>query len=102
MNDDDAYIRESIRKILVPSMGERLKQPDYGGSLSELIFMPVTSESRSALEASVREALNQRLANVIRIEEVQAVVEDSALHVTVQYVVRSSNIYRNCTVDLDF
>ena len=91
MPDDDAHIRELIDQILFAAPGERVNPSEFLAGLREVVFEPNTQESVAALKSAIQQKLDQRLANVIRIDEVEIAEEESRLHVTIQYVVRSSS-----------
>lgn len=97
MKDFDAYIRDLISQVLFTTPGERLNQPEFGVGLRQYVFEPNTQESIDALQTTVQEALNHWIGDVIEVEEVQAVMEESALRVTIGYVVRQ-NRQRRCDV----
>ena len=90
MDDDEGYIRELIEIVLFTEPGEWVNHPDFGIGLNEYVFMPSTPETMDALESTVQGALNRWLANVIRVDDVQAAAEESAIGVTIRYVVRRS------------
>jgi len=91
MLDNDAQIRELIDQILFPTSDERVNRPEFGAGLREFVFEPFTRKSVAALKSAIQQKLDQRLANVIKIDEVQIAADESRLHVTIQYVVRSNS-----------
>jgi len=90
MKDSDTYIRELISQVLFTTPGERLNQPEFGVGLQQYIFDLTNQESIDALQTTVKEALNYWIGDVIEVEEVQAVMEESALRVDIVYVVSRS------------
>lgn len=102
MNHDDAYIHELIEKALFPASREFPHHPDLDDNLKEIVFMPITLESRATLESLVEKILNQKLAKLIKVEHVQAIEKNSGFRVTITYAVRSSNQYRSFVFELNF
>ena len=86
-NPDD-HIRDLIDQVLFTSPGERINRPTFGTGLMQLVFAPSSDELATATQFLVQGALQQWLGDLIQVEGVQAVSEDSALRVTVQYVIR--------------
>jgi len=101
MPDDDAQIREQIGQILFTAPGERVNQPDFGCGLREFVFEPITRKSIGEMKSAIQQELDQRLGDVIKIDEVQIAAEESRLHVTIQYVARSSSKRMHYAVCLD-
>jgi uncharacterized protein len=50
-------IEESIQVILRTQLGERVYRPEFGSRLSELVFLPMNTETLLLLRLHVREAL---------------------------------------------
>lgn len=88
LTTDDEHVRDMIEQLLLTSPGERVNRPDFGSGLMAMVFAPNGSEIAAALEFTVRGALQRWLGDVIEVQRLDVVAEDSALHVTVVYVVR--------------
>jgi phage baseplate assembly protein W len=86
----------AIRMILSTVPGERVMRPDFGCSMWEQLFAPLTASTLGLIEQAVREAL-ERWEPRIELESVDAVGEQAAgtVHITVAYRVRSTNDVRN-------
>jgi phage baseplate assembly protein W len=87
---DEAAIRTSLKNLMATAYGERLFQPQIGGSLRQLLFEPI--DAISAMELRDRILLTianhePRVQNVI--VDVVAVPDDNAYTVTVEYSIRS-------------
>jgi hypothetical protein len=82
------HIRDLIEQLLFTAPGERVNRPDFGTGLRELIFAPASDEMVAATQFLVQGALQQWLGEVIQVEAVDVVREESTLHVTIQYIVR--------------
>lgn len=86
----DEHIRDLIEQVLFTSPGERVNRPTFGSGLLGLVFAPNSDELASAVEFMVQGALQQWLGDLIMVESVDVEHVDSALFVTVQYIVRRS------------
>src|SRR3981081_76517 len=83
--DSDAHIRDLIEQVLFTAPGERVKRPDFGSGLMQLVFAPNSDELAAATQFLVQGALQQWLGDLIEVEAVEVTSEDSTLRVTVQY-----------------
>jgi phage baseplate assembly protein W len=86
---DEAAIRTSLKNLMATAYGERLFQPQIGGSLRQLLFEPI--DAITAMELRDRILLTvanhePRVQNVI--VDVVAVPDGNAYTVTVEYSIR--------------
>jgi phage baseplate assembly protein W len=88
--DSDGHIRDLIEQVLFTTPGERANRPTFGCGLNQLVFAPNSDELAAATQFLVQGSLQQWLGDLIQIQSVQVISQDSTLEVTVQYVVRSS------------
>jgi len=58
-SEGEANIRESIRIILLTGLNERVRLPDFGGSLSLFLFEPNTVTTRHLISDRVQKVLEQ-------------------------------------------
>ena len=58
-SEGEANIRESIRIILLTALNERVRLPDFGGSLSLFLFEPNTVTTRHLISDRIQKALEQ-------------------------------------------
>ena len=86
----------AIRMILSTVPGERVMRPEFGCSMWEQLFAPLTAGTLGLIEQAVREAL-ERWEPRIELESVEAVGEQSTgtVHITVAYRVKSTSDVRN-------
>jgi uncharacterized protein len=86
----------AIRMILSTVPGERVMRPEFGCSMWEQIFAPLTDATLGMIEQSVREAL-ARWEPRADVESVEAVAEQDTgtVHITISYRVRATNDTRN-------
>ena len=93
-DDEDLWIRGLIEQVLFTAPGERVMRPDFGSGLRELVFAPNSPELAATTQFLVQGALQQWLADLITVEAVKVSAEDSRLSVSVQYVVRRTDMRR--------
>ena len=86
----------AIRMILATVPGERVMRPEFGCSMWEQLFAPLTASTLGLIEQAVREAL-ERWEPRIELESVDTTGEQSTgtVHITVAYRVKSTNDVRN-------
>lgn len=84
------HIEQLIEQILFTMPGERVNLPDFGTGITQLIFNPGNAEMVSATQFLIQGALQQWLGNLIQVQAVQVVAEDSTLNVTIQYIVKQT------------
>ncbi|VTU27803.1 baseplate wedge subunit [Variovorax sp. SRS16] len=83
----DDHIRDLIEQVLFTAPGERVMRPDFGSGLLALVFEPNSSTLAATTQMLVQGALQQYLSDLIAVQSVQVVNDDSALRVDVSYVV---------------
>ena len=86
--DSDDHIRDLIEQVLFTSPGERVNRPTFGSGLAELVFAPASDELATATQFLVHGALQQWLADLIHVDDVEVQSRDSVFAVRVQYTVR--------------
>jgi Bacteriophage baseplate protein W len=91
----DDHVRDMIEQLLFTSPGERLMRPDFGCGLLDLVFAPNSPELASALELSVHAALQRWLGEVIEVESLDIVSEESVVRVHLVYGVRRTGERRS-------
>lgn len=89
---DDDHIRDLIELVLFTSPGERVNRPTFGSGLLQNVFAPNSDTLAAALQASAQASLQQWLGDLIQVQAVEVTNVDSTLLVTVQYVIRSTQI----------
>jgi phage baseplate assembly protein W len=85
---ESEHIRDLIEQVLFTAPGERVNRPDFGSGLLRLVFEPNGDALAATTQATVLGALQRWLGDRIVVEAVDVQHEDSALRVTVQYVIR--------------
>lgn len=87
-SDAERHVRDLIEQVLFTMPGERVNRPDFGCGIMQLVFAPNSGELASATSFLVQGQLQQWLGDLIQVEAVKVESVDSALNVTVQYVIR--------------
>lgn len=82
-----AHVRTLIEQVLFTQPGERPMRPSFGSGFGQITFEPAGAELVATTQFIVTANLNQWLAELIAVESVTVVQEDTAVRVTVQYVV---------------
>src|ERR1039457_5668018 len=88
--DDNDHIRDLIEEFLFTSPGERVNRPDFGGGLLRLVFSPNSPEIAAALQFTIQAGLQRWLGDLLIVQKVEVVSEDSTLRISVQYVVKTT------------
>ena len=84
----DDHVRQMIEQLLFTAAGERVNRPDFGGGLMQLIFAMNSPELASALEFTLQAGLQQYLGDLIDLQALKVVSQDSTLGISVQYLIR--------------
>jgi len=95
--DEATWIRGLIEQVLFTAPGERVMRPDFGSGLRELVFAPNSPELAATTQFLVQGALQQWLADLITVEAVEVEAVDSRLQVTVQYLIRRTELRQRDT-----
>ena len=95
------HVRDLIVQVLFTSPGERVNRPDFGCGLRQLVFAPNSGELAAATQALVQGSLQQWLGDLIQVEQVEALADESRLEVRLTYVLRSSGERRSETFSLE-
>jgi phage baseplate assembly protein W len=89
-------IDAAIRMILSTVPGERVMRPDFGCSMWDQLFEPVSASTLGLIEQAVREALD-RWEPRIELEKVQAAGDRATgvVRIGLSYRIRATNDSRN-------
>lgn len=96
--DEADHVQDLIEQLLFTHPGERVNRPDFGSGLLQAVFAPNSDEQAAATRFLIDGALQRWLGERILVEQVQVEAEDTALHVTVQYVVRRTQERRTARI----
>lgn len=98
--DRDDHVRDLVEQVLLTSPGERVMRPDFGAGLLSLVFEPGGPEVATTLQQLAQGALERWLGDVIVLRSLTVEAVDSALYVSVAYVVRETREERVDRIDL--
>ena len=90
----DDHVRHLIELLLFTSPGERVRRPDFGCGLLDLVFEPNSPELASALQLSIQAQLQRWLGDVIDIELIEVESEENVLRVHISYVIQATGTRR--------
>jgi phage baseplate assembly protein W len=97
--DEEAWIRGLVEQVLFTAPGERAMRPEFGSGLMQLVFAPNSPELAATTQFLVQGALQQWLGNLIALEGVEVEAIDSALRVTVRYVIKRTQVAQAATFE---
>lgn len=97
--DDRDHIRDLIEQLLFTNPGERVNRPDFGSGLLQLVFAPNSPELATALQFAVKAALQRWLSDLIEVQMLEVVSEDSTLRIFIQYLVLRTGEQRTTTFE---
>ncbi len=86
------YVSQLVEQTLFTSPGERVNLPDFGSGLLQLPFAPNSQEMAAATQFAVQGALQKWLGSYLKVQSVTASAEESALTVTVSYVLLATDV----------
>jgi phage baseplate assembly protein W len=87
----DEHIRQMIELVLFTAPGERVNRPDFGCGIDRLVFEATSEGLVTAAQAMVQSELQRWLGDLIQVEAVNVVLEDSTLLVTIRYMIIRDN-----------
>lgn len=90
LTSDADHIRDMVEQVLFTSPGERVNRPTFGCGLLQLVFQPNSEPLALAVRATVQASLQQWLGDLISVDQVKVVAEESVLQVTVSYSIRAT------------
>ena len=94
------HIRDLIEQVLFTSPGERVKRPDFGAGLLAMVFEPNSVVMAGTAQSLVKSGLQRHLSHLIVVDSVSVENIDSALQVTVRYVVLSEGVMKQSKFDM--
>ena len=87
--DLERYVNQLIRQILLTSPGERAHRPTFGAGLRRMVFAPNDDATAALLQTTIFQHLTQNLSQLIDVNDVQTLANNSTLEVTVVYTLKS-------------
>jgi phage baseplate assembly protein W len=82
-----------IEQFLFTEVGERVNRPDFGSGLLQLVFAPNSPELAATLRFTVQAGLQRWLGDIIEVQGLEVISEDSTLRLHLQYqVLRTGDV----------
>jgi len=96
MFEAEEDVRSSLEIILQTEIGERIMQPQFGGSLQSSVFDSIDASFRTFMTEQVRLAIirNEPRAELIRVDYAEELL-DGKLDLTIYYQVLGTNTRYN-------
>jgi phage baseplate assembly protein W len=88
--DEENHIHQLIEQVLFTVRGERVNRPTFGTDINQLVFAPNSDELATSTQFLIQGALQQTLGELIQVVSVQVLNQDSTLHISIQYMVRTN------------
>lgn len=80
----DAHVEQMIEQLLFTIPGERVNRPDFGCGLQRYVFA-ASPELGATLQATVHEALQRWMGQIIAVEAVKVTLGEATIAVDVLY-----------------
>ena len=94
----DEHVRDLLAQLLFTAAGERVNRPTLGTGLMALVHEPKRDDLAATTQLLVQGALQQWLGDVLEVETIETVGEESALRVTVRYRLRATGERHEATL----
>lgn len=91
LTDTNDHIRDMLEQLLFTNAGERVNRPTFGSGIQQLIFAPTSPELASALQYTLKSAIQNWLGDLIQVQELDVTSQDSTLSIFIKYIVRQTN-----------
>lgn len=85
---EEDHVREMLELVLFTAPGERVHRADFGCGLDQLIFLGNSPELALTVEMNIRGAVQRWLGDVMTVEKLSVLAEDSTLTIDVDYRLR--------------
>src|SRR4029077_2565197 len=76
---EEDHVRDLIEQVLFTNPGERVNRPDFGAGLDQLLFGPSSPDVAATVQSLVQGALQQWLAERVRVETVEVAADGAKL-----------------------
>ena len=93
--DDITHVRQLIEQVLFTTIEERVNRPTFGTRINQLVFAPNSEELSAVTQTLVQSALQQWLGDLIKVVAVETKIDDSTLHISVQYLLLANSNNNN-------
>ncbi|MFD9567831.1 GPW/gp25 family protein [Streptomyces sp. NPDC059994] len=93
------HVRNMVEQVLFTTPGERVRRPDFGCGLLDLVFGPAGREVAATVEMTAQAALQRWLGDLLAVETLEVTVEESALNVFVAYRLLATGERQSIRID---
>ena len=92
--DDEALVG-SVLNIIKTRKGERVFQPDFGSTIYNSLFEPMSQSTRISLEAQIENALHQHEPRIhVNFIEVHVDIDENRYNVTIGFTPVNGGVMR--------
>jgi uncharacterized protein len=74
-----------------------VNRPDFGSGVMQMVFAPNSPQLAATLQFTMQAALQRYLSDLIEVQSLEVVSDDSTLRVSLNYVVRTTGQTFNAT-----
>lgn len=99
--NQDRYIEQLIRQVILTGPGERIRRPEFGAGIQRHVFALNSIAGAVLAETTVYQALDTWLSSLIKVDRVVAIAREEVLEITITYVVRQRGDRRYLNVQVD-
>lgn len=100
LEGDINLINQNIASILNYSLGQRLRQEDFGSRLWEVIEEPNHQSRDFLIRRFIKDSLEE-FEERIRLTDVVLTRQNSFLHIEIKFTIKKTNIASSVTTNLD-
>jgi uncharacterized protein len=93
------HVRQLIAQVLFTAPGERVNRPGFGSGLTQLLFSPADPSVAAAAQLAAQTAIQTWLGDIVVLDDLNVIAEDSTLRVTVEYSLVASGERVTVTFD---
>jgi phage baseplate assembly protein W len=98
--DYEEHVKQLILQVLFTNPGERINRPSFGCGLRRMVFAPNSDVTASLTQATVFQALETWLSDVIDVSEVEVKAADEILEVHIAYTLRANQELRYLNLEV--
>ena len=89
------HVRDMLEQLLLTGAGERVNRPEFGSGAMQLLWSPNRPELAAALQFSIQAAVQTWLGDLVEVERLEVISEDSTLRIELDYMIRASGERRS-------
>jgi phage baseplate assembly protein W len=85
VDSSEEHLRDEMMQLVLTNPGERLDLPEFGGGVRMLVFEGADKTVESMTKARLTQAINRWLGHRAALENLNVVVENSRVEVSIKY-----------------